>query len=361
DLKAYAHNLGTVRHLIPPECAVMAVVKANAYGHGLVPMARKAQEAGAAMLGVATIDAALALREGGVEIPALVMVQPAPECLPLVVEHNLRLMVSDVATAERLGEIAHKANKVLPVHCKVDTGMGRQGFTVGNAISDMLFMTRISNIDIEGVATHFPVADRKDDAFTLDQIKIFKRLLRELDKNGIPYETAHAANSAGIINYPSAAFGMVRAGLMTYGVWPTAGPPPALLQPVLRWESRIVLLKTIEPGHDIGYGRTYTAVEPMRAAIVPVGYGDGYKHALANNADVLIRGQRCRVRGAVSMDQIVADVSKVPGVSVSDTVTLIGTGGKESVTVEELAERAKTIPYDILTGIGPRVRREYQE
>lgn len=360
DLRAYAHNLGVVRRFVGNDAHIAAVVKANAYGHGLVPVALKALECGARMLAVATIDEGLALRAAGIEAPVLVMVQLDAPIMPVAIEHRLTLMISDMATAERLGEIAHRANRVAQVHCKIDSGMGRQGFPIESAPSDLQSITRISHIDIEGIATHFPTADQPEDTFTYNQIKMFKHVLRQLDKLGIPYELAHAANSAAIVNYHGSIFNMVRPGLMCYGVWPTANvPSQPLLQPVLRWETRIVHVRHLEPGSSVGYGRTYTTRHRMRAAILPVGYADGYKHQLSNRAEVLIRGKRCPVRGSVCMDQIVVDISELPSVNPGETATLIGADGTESITAEELAQRADTIPYDILAGIGPRVPREY--
>lgn len=361
DLNAYAENLQYVRCTIPGDCGIMAIVKANAYGHGLLPVARRALTEGVAMLGVAGVDEAVELRDAGITAPILVLMQPALDALPAVVEYNLRVMISDTSTAERLGDLAQKAKKVVPVHCKVDSGMGRQGFEIEQAVRDMLFLTRISNIDIEGIATHFPVADLQADPFTMNQIKSFKHFLKQLDRRGVPYELVHAANSAAIINYDkTSTFNMVRPGLMTYGVWPVAEPiPKSPLTPVLRWETRVILVKEFEPGSSIGYGRTYTTSDRMRGAILPVGYADGYKHSLSNKAEVLIRGTRCPVRGSVCMDQMLVDVSHVDGASVDDVATLIGTDGAETITVEELADKSETIPYDVLTGIGARVRRDY--
>ena len=362
DLGAYAHNLRLARQLVPEGCGIAAIVKANAYGHGLVPIARRAVAEGVTMLGVATVEEGVTLRKEGIAAPILVLIQPAESALAALVEFDLRPMISDVAIADRLGEIVRKTNKVVPIHCKVDSGMGRQGFEIDQAVRNMLYLTRVSHIDIEGVATHFPTADLANDPFTTDQIKAFRHLLRQLDKRGVPYEMAHAANSAAILNYPASAFGMVRPGLMTYGVWPTATPPElSPLRRVLQWETTVILVKELEPGSSIGYGRTYTTDRPMRAALLPVGYADGYKHNLSNRADVLIRGKRCPVRGSVSMDQMMVDVSEVENVSGGDTATLIGTDGNETITVEELARHAQSIPYDILAGIGVRVHREYVE
>ena len=361
NLAAYEHNLGVVRNLIGPHCAMAAVVKANAYGLGAVQVARRALEFGVTMLAVATVDEGIELREGGIEAPILVMMQSDKDILPAVIKHRLTLMLSDVKTAELLGEMARKANTVVPVHCMIDSGFGRQGFAAETAAEDVQYLTRISHIDIEGIATHFPTANKVDDAFTYGQVKVFKQLLKRLEKEGTPYELAHAANSAASVNYPGALFNMVRVGIMTYGVWPTDQPPAAnLLKPVVRWETRVAQVRHLEPGSTVGYGRTYTTSERMKAAMLPVGYGDGYPHSLSNKAEVIIRGVRCPIRGSVCMDQIVVDVSHLPRTEVGDAALLIGGDEEESITVAELACLAGTIPYEILSGIGRRVPRVYE-
>ena len=361
DLDAYAHNLGVARRFAPSGSALLAVVKADAYGHGILPIARAALNFGVDMLGVANVEEGLGLRKAGIEAPVLVMGQPVEAAVGPALEQNLRLMISDTYIADKISECARRFNKVARIHCKIDTGMGRQGFSLENAVSDMLYLTRVSNIDIEGVATHFPQADLAEDAHTQNQIKEFRGVLKSLEKRGIPYEMAHAANSAGIINYGAAsAFDMVRPGLMTYGVWPTRDVPATpILKPVLRWETRVVLVKYVESGTGIGYGLTYTTTARTRIAMLPVGYADGYPHILGNRADVIIRGVRCPIRGSVSMDQIAVDVSNLPAVAVGDTATLLGADANETITADELATRAQTIPYEILTGIGARVAREY--
>ncbi|MBX7256190.1 MAG: alanine racemase [Candidatus Hydrogenedentes bacterium] len=360
DLGAYARNLAYVRTLIPKECALMPIVKADAYGLGAVPIAKKAIECGAAMLGVASVSEAVELREAGIMHRILVMVQPSDDALPAAVEYELRLMISETSCAERVGELARRANRVVPIHCKIDTGMGRQGLNADTAVSQMLYLTRVSHVDLEGVATHFPIADSARDPFTANQLRTFRHVLRQLEKEGIPYEMVHAANSAAIVNHPASVFDMVRPGLMTYGVWPTDTPPATSpLSQVLRWESEVVLVKDLEKGVTIGYGRTYTADEKMRIALVPVGYADGFRYSLSNRGHVLIRGKRCPVRGSVSMDQIVVDVTQVAGVTLGDPVTIIGRDGSLTITVEDVAKQAETIPYEILTGIGRRVQRVY--
>lgn len=360
DLGAYAHNLGVARRFAESRAQIIAVVKADAYGHGAVPVARAAARAGVSMLGVATVWEGVEIRDAGVDIPVLVMVSPPARDLPAVVAHDLTLAVSDVETAARIGELAREAGRLATVHCKVDTGMGRQGFSLEEAPGALQQIARITHVDLEGVGTHFPAADEPDDPGTMAQIKAFRQLLRQLERMGVPFGTAHAANSAALINYTDSLFDAVRPGLITYGVWPAGrAPGQNLLRRALRWETTVVQVRDLPAGATISYGRTFTASAPMRAAVLPVGYADGYRIALSNNADVLIRGRRCPVRGRVCMDQTVVDVTGLHDVRCGDTATLIGGDGDQIITVEELAKRAGTIPYDILTGIGKRVVRTH--
>jgi len=362
DLGAYVHNISVIRKLVGPRVHIMAVVKANAYGHGLIPIAKAACAAGIDMLGVATVEEGAELRQAGITHPILVLFQPEPSALPPILEYNLAVMIADTDTAVKLGELARAANRVVSVHCQIDSGMGRQGFSLEKAPEDLQFLTRISHVDIQGVATHFPAADQPEDAFTLEQIRIFKNLLKQLSRQGTPYEVAHAANSAAIVNYPQSYFDMVRPGLMTYGVWPTKNRPTHCpLRPVLRWETTVTQVRSLPAGASISYGRTFTAPAPMNVAILPVGYADGFSHHLSNRGYVLIRGTRCAVLGAVCMDQTVVDVTHLPGLQPGEPVTLIGADDSEHITPETLAELAETIPYEILTGIGARVRRIYLE
>ncbi len=360
DLTAYLNNLRAIQRMAPNGCQLMPVIKANAYGHGAIPIAKKALEAGAAMFAVATVDEGAALREAGIETPILVTVPPEPGQAGALVEYGLQVMLSCRKIAERIGELARRANRIVGVHVKVDTGMGRQGFEPETLFDELRAITRISNIDIAGIATHFPNADISGDTFAVDQLKLFRKCLARIDKEGVPYEFIHAANSAGIVNVPGSHFDLVRPGLLTYGVWPTDMPPRGRpVQPVMRWETNIILVRDIAQGHTVGYGRTFTAPQSMRLAVLPVGYADGYPHACGNRAEVLIRGQRCAVAGAVSMDQITVDVSHLPRLDTGERATLLGRDGQQEITVRELAAWADTIPYVILTGIGPRVERIY--
>ncbi|MFP4502275.1 MAG: alanine racemase [Candidatus Hydrogenedentota bacterium] len=362
NLANYAHNLDVVRRLVGTHPGICAVVKANAYGHGMLPVARRAAEWGADMLGVATVDEGAALRGAAIPGPILLMFQPPREALAAAVSHDLEITLCDIESAKQLAEIARRLNKIVTVHCMIDTGMGRQGFALAQAAQDLQYVARLSRIDVAGIATHFPIAEKAEDTFTYNQIKALRQTLKYAAKAGIPFETGHAANSAAIVNYPGAAFDLVRPGLMTYGVWPALDAPAQRpVRPVMRWETRVIQVRELEPGTSISYGRTYTTDVRMRAAMLPVGYADGYPHHLSNRADVLLHGRRCPVRGRVCMDQIVVDVSHVPAVRAGDRATLLGADGDECITVEELALRADTIPYEILAGIGQRVAREYME
>ncbi len=360
DLDAYVHNLRTVRRYVGNRAGLVAVVKANAYGHGLLPIARTAESQGVRMLGVATMEEGVALREGGIEAPILVMYQPHADALPLAIEHDLRVTVCDKAAAERLGALAERANRVAVIHAMLDTGMNRQGIALDEAAPVLHHFTRIAHLDIEGVCTHFPAADIVDDDYTHEQLMRFRRALRHLEREGIPYSVAHIANSAALINYPGSRFDMVRPGLMSYGIWPCAGAAePGLLRPVLRWETQVTQVRELAAGESVSYGRTYTAEEPRRLAVLPVGYADGYRHAFSNRAEVLINGIRCRVRGAVCMDQVVVDITDAGPVQPGDTAVLLGADGTQTVSAAELAELAGTIPYEIVAGIGSRVARAY--
>ncbi|MCA1901537.1 MAG: alanine racemase [Candidatus Hydrogenedens sp.] len=360
DLDAYRHNLQVVRNLVGSHVHIIAVVKANAYGHGVIPIAKCAEAWGVNMLAVANIEEGIKLRENGIKIPILVLLQPYEDELSAIIDYQLTQLISEADILKKISELAVRARVTVPVHCKIDTGMGRQGFNIDTAITEIRKVVHLPHIDLEGIATHFPCADEENDAFTINQIRIFSKLLNEFENNGIPYEFAHAANSPAIINYPKSHFDAVRPGLMTYGIWPTKKiKDKDILKPILRWETRVIQVRTLNAGNTIGYGRTFTATHDMDVAILPVGYADGFRSQLSNGGEVLIHGCRCPVRGNVSMDQIVVELKTPRTVKRGDTATLIGKDGNEEITVEEFATRAGTITYDVLTGIGNRVHRIY--
>lgn len=362
DLRAYKRNLGVIRTLIPEGCRMAAVVKANAYGHGAFRIAHAAAEAGADMLAVAFVAEGVALRKAGITTPILVMVHPGKANLTHAVMHDLTVTLSDVPTAERLNAAAAARNTTADVHLMVDTGMGRGGCSPEEVVATAKRIAVLPRCNLAGLATHFSVAEETQDTFTGEQLAKFGVVREALKEAGISFNVTNAANSAGIL-YHDACFDMVRPGLMTYGVLP-GGPAKRNelgLEPVMRWETAITLIRDMPVGATIGYGRTYRVEQPMRAALLPVGYADGYPWALQNRCEVLIHGFRCPVRGRISMDQIVVDITAVPEARPGDTAVLLGADKDERITAEELADRAGAIPYEILTGIGRRSEAEYLE
>jgi len=360
DLDAYRHNLTLIRTFIAPDSDIIPVIKNNAYGHGMIPIAKAAIEFGVPMLATSSIAEGIELRQEFPKTPILTLLQPSEDELISAIRQSLTLTISDTATAERVGSLAQKLNTVVRVHCEVDTGMGRQGFFLESAAELLQQISRISNVDIEGIYTHFPTADEVDDSFTVSQIRNFRQLLKELSRDGIPYEISHAANSAGVLNYTSSYFDMVRPGIITYGIQPNNTVPlDNHFRPVASWTTRVVLVRNLPGGVGISYGRTYNTKSAERIAVIPVGYGDGYPRALSNCGEVLIHGKRCPIRGRVTMNEFMVDVTHLHSVSPGDTVTLLGKNGTGLIRAEELAQLCGTIGYEIMTGIAPHVDRQY--
>jgi alanine racemase len=353
DLHALRHNAATVRTQVGPGVKVMAVVKANAYGHGLGTVARALADH-VEMFGVANVTEAEELRAQVADIPVFILGPALPE------ERASIAAARFIPTISTLGEAQHFATlaggDALPIHLKVDTGMGRAGIGKTEAVAVARAVQAVSGVTITGLASHLPVAD-EDDAFTREQLAHFHSTVAELRALGFDQSLVHVHNSAGIIRHPAQAGDMVRAGLMLYGSAPLAEFQPRL-HAVMTWKTRITLVRDVPAGHGISYGRTFITPAPMRVATLAVGYADGYQRHLSNRgAQVLIRGQRCPVLGRVTMDQIMADVTALPDVEAGEEVVLLGTQGSAEISVAELAEKAGTIPWEMFTGIGRRVER----
>lgn len=331
----------------------MAVVKANAYGHGVGPIVRALADS-AEYFGVANAAEA---REVRTHLPAaqLFILGPAlPEERAEIVAEGFIPSVSDVAEGAAYDELAGKSR--VPVHLIIDTGMGRIGAWQDEALETARGLAQRPGLEITGIASHLPSAD-EDETFTREQLARFHQLVAELRAAGIHAPLVHVENSAGLLAFPAQAGEMVRAGLMLYGV----SPLPEWqnhLRPVLTWKARVTLVRNVGAGRGVSYGRTFITAEPMRVATLGVGYADGYQRHLTNrSADVLIGGRRCRVLGRVTMDQIMVDVSALPEVAAGDEAVLIGRQGEEKILASELATKAGTIPWEIFTGIGRRVER----
>ncbi len=358
DLDALQANVRALKAWVGPRVELIAVVKANAYGHGAVPVARAALAAGATRLAVHRLEEGIALRQAGITAPVLLLGYVPLAAAALVARYRLTPTVITLEFAETLAACAEAP---CPVHVKVDTGMGRYGLLPEEVLDFIRALRRITGVTVEGIYTHFATADEADPAFMHRQFEIFQTILDRLQKAGICPPLKHACNSAALLRFSAAHLDAVRPGIALYGMCPSeAWPMPVRLQPVLTLKSRVTRVRVLSPGSSIGYGRTFIARRPTRVALVPVGYGDGYHRSLSNQGWVLVRGCRAPVVGRVSMDQIVVDVTHIPGVQLEEEVVLIGAQGEEAITAEEVARWAGTINYEVTTALLPRVARIYR-
>ena len=352
DLDAIRQN---VRMLKPEHAELMAVVKANAYGHGDAAVARAAVEAGATWLGVALVEEGLGLRTSGVEAPILVLSEFPPGSERDAIAADL---TPSLYTDGGLARLAEAARVGLGVHVKVDTGMHRVGVYPPERAAEFVGRVVGAGLTLEGLWTHFARSE-EDDVTTKEQIARFHDAVESLRAAGHAPRYLHAANSAATILHPDAHFDIVRPGIAIYGVEPGPGVGSWLgLRPALAWRSSVTMVKRLPAGDRVSYGHRYRLEHDAVIATVPVGYADGYPRALSSRADVLIGGRRCRVAGNVTMDQILADCHDAD-VRPGDEVVLLGRQGDEEITAEELAQHAETIGYEIVTRIGERVPREF--
>ncbi len=340
-------------------CAVMAVIKADAYGHGIVAVAERLSREGASYFGVAYLEEALLLREEGIKTPILVMGGILGERIHLYIEHNITLAASSIEKVLAIEEVAKSLNQRAVVHLKIDTGMGRIGVQPRSVQRFIDVVKGCEHIDVEGVFTHFANADAQNLDHARVQYDRFQTALAQMREAGLEIPWIHTANSGAIIQLPESHQNMVRAGISLYGVYPSEHVKHRLpIQPVMRWSSKVVYFKVLEEGSPVGYGSKWVAPKRTRIVTVPVGYGDGYHRRMSGCAQVLIRGKRYPVVGSICMDQIMVDIGW-DEVYNGEEVVLLGTQGTEEITVEELARWAETITYEILTSINLRVTRVY--
>ena len=352
DLAAIRHNVSVLK---PEGVELIAVVKADAYGHGAVEVARAALAAGATWVGVALVEEGLTLRLAGIEAPILVFSEFPSGSESVALAHRL---TPTVYTDEGLERLASVARGPVAVHVKVDTGMHRVG--VWPPEDAVAFVGRVAahGLDVEGLWTHLAKSE-DDEVMTKTQLDRFAQVLDAARAAGIEPRYVHAANSAAVIRHPEARFDLVRPGIALYGILPAPGVGDDLgLRPALRWRSAVTMAKRLAAGERLSYGHRYELNRDAWVATVPVGYADGYPRAASSRADVLIRGRRCRVAGTVTMDQIMVDCGDLE-IAPGDEVVLIGRQDGEEVSASELGERAGTIGYEIVTRIGERVPREY--
>ncbi len=361
DLAALAYNLRQVRELVGAERKILAVVKAQAYGHGALPVSRKLQSIGADLLGVANISEGVELREAGIRLPILLLSGPIEGALTDVVRCGLTPVIYDLGTARRLNQAGEKAGRTIAVHVKVDTGMGRLGCLPDEAPELLRKLRALPYLEPEGVMTHLACAEAKDRTHTKHQLSRFDGVLARLSAMEIRPPLAHSANSAAILNHPASWYDLVRPGLVLYGASPDIRLKDKInLRPVLTVKTRVLQLKQLPPGSALSYCGAYITARKSRIAILPLGYADGYPRCLSNSGYVLIKGRKAPIVGRVCMDLTLVDVTDLPPVEVGDEVLVMGKDKSGELPVEEVAQLAGTIPYELLCGIGNALPRVYQ-
>ena len=362
DLPAIDRNVGRIKQALPPRVRYVAVVKANAYGHGMPEVATRLLQAGVDCFAVANVGEAARLREIGHDADILLLSPSLPGEMPRAVGLDLDVTLNSVAEAEALERCAASAGRKVRVHVKVDTGMGRAGVWHTEARGLIDFVRAAKHLDWRGLFTHFSEADADTD-FTAEQRRIFLALLAEVPADERARLLVHADNSAGLETFSAASpFNAVRIGLMQYGLPPSAGSFLASLrpEPVLSFHARVVLVKDLPAGTAVSYNRTRVLTRASRVAIVAVGYGDGVPTAASNRGSFLLRGHRCPILGRVTMDQTIVDVTDVPGVAVGDVATILGAQGADRITVREFCAGADCIPWEALCTLTQRVQRVYR-
>lgn len=359
-------NLRFIRTLISKSTKIMAVVKANGYGHGVLKVAKAAIEAGVERLGVASVEEALELINYDIKVPIQLLSQPPISSVKIIVENSTikKSMISTVYTknfVKALSEEAHNQNKKCLVHVKVDTGMHRVGANIKNVLNLVKYISTLSNIEIEGLFTHFACADDPENPYTLLQLKRFIELKETLKKNNFKFEIYHCANSAATLNFPQTHMDMIRIGIAMYGLRSSEKTFSLQVKPALSLKAKISYLKTVKNGEGISYGLTFKTNKKSLIATIPIGYRDGYSRQLSNKGVVLVKGKRVPVIGNVTMDQIMIDVTDIGEVKIGDEVVIIGNQGEEKIEVNELSKILNTIDYEIVCGITNRVPRIYIE
>ena len=360
DLAALAHNFREVKKMVGPKVGVIAIVKAQGYGHGMVQVSRPLEKEGVNYFGVTSPSEAFLLRKEGIKLPILILGPTILDQAKEIIEKDITQTICTKEMALILQGECKKLKKRLNVHIEVDTGMGRTGVPYQRALKLIKEIIKIPELVVEGIFTHFSTADEEDKSFTKEQIKRFKGVLEKLEGEGIDIPLRHAANSAGVLNFPESYFNMVRPGLALYGIYPSEYVSRSLdLHPVMSLKSKVIYLKRVKKGATISYGKTYVTNKNTTIAILPIGYEDGYNRLLSNKGEVIIREKRVRIAGRVCMDQTIIDVGGVPDVKVSDEVVLIGEQEREGVSVEELAKKVETVPHEVVCRIAERVPRIY--
>ena len=365
DLDAMTYNLEHIKKNLAPGTQVIAVLKADGYGHGAVPLARRIQKDPEIWgIAVATVEEGEELRNAGITKPILILGYTYQEDYQKIAKLDFRPAVFKLSMAKELSKAALEAGKTLKIHIKIDTGMTRIGYRdVKKDVPEILEISKLPGLEIEGIFTHFARADEADKTPALVQYEKFQEFIRALEQEGLHIPMKHCSNSAGIIRMQEANLDAVRAGIILYGLYPSkeVEREPVPLKPLMSLRSHIAYIKTVEPGVEISYGGIFTTVRETRVATIPVGYADGYPRGLSNKGSVLIRGKRAPILGRVCMDQFKVDVTDIPEAEELDQVTLLGKDGEDCITMEELGELSGRFNYEFACCISKRVPRVYLE
>ncbi len=358
NLNALEHNIKAYMDILPEKTKIIAVVKANAYGHGMIEVAKTALECGAEMLAVAQIEEGIELRENGFECPVIVMGGILPEDLKYTVAHRLIPFIYTIEQLEALNRFAKEAGEQSKFHLKIETGMNRLGILPGEDLEEFLgVLSYLDNVKMTGICSHFANADEVDKEFVSEQYKKFVQGRKQVSEASyFPY--AHIANSAASASYDFARLDYIRLGISMYGLH-SEELKKMELKPVLSLKTKVVHVKTIKKDETVGYSRTFKAQREVDVATIPIGYADGFRRTLSNKGEVLVNGKRAKVIGNVCMDHSMIDVTDIEGVSVGDEVVVIGKQNDNEITADEVAEWDETIHYEVVTCIGQRVKRVY--
>ena len=363
SLEAIGHNIREVKKRLPEGLKLLGVVKANAYGHGAVPVASYLENQ-VDYFATATIEEAVELRENGISAPILILGYVSPSQYGDLVEYDITQTIDSYAQALALEKEAARQNRKAKAHLAVDTGMTRIGFQVTEHDADEAAkIADLPHIELEGMFTHFSCADQEDKTYCSMQMEKYDKMTALLAERGVTIPLRHICNSAGIMEFDDHRFEMVRSGIITYGIYPSEEVKKERLDliPALSWKSHVIHVKEVGPGIGVSYGATYVTEKPMtRIATVSAGYADGYPRALSNQGCVLIHGKKAPIIGRICMDQMMVDVTDIPDVQVEDVVTLVGTDGDETITIEEIANPAARFDYEMLCDISSRVTRVYK-
>ncbi|MCR4288943.1 MAG: alanine racemase [Candidatus Scalindua sp.] len=359
DLNAIEHNLKAIKGMVGSETKILAIVKADAYGHGAVKVSQTLEQNGTDMLGVAYSGEGIELRKNDINMPILILNPVLSEQIEDVVQHSLSVTVNRLNIANEISIVAKKYHRNIRIHVEIDTGMGGAGVCPDKALHFIKALLLIENLEIEGVFTHFNSSEEEDKSFTYEQNRKFKEIIKQLENEKISIPLIHAANSAAILDIPDSHFNMVRPGLILYGIFPSNYVLRNIeLKQAMSFKTKIINLKQLDPGSVIGYGRTFEILQQTTVAIIPVGYKDGFNRCFSSLGKVLVHGKRVPIIGRVCMDRCFIDVTSLPDVEIGSEVILLGNQGNETISIESAAELIGTIPYEVVCNVGTKTPRK---